>query len=316
MKNILILIIVAILLLFAVVILCLRFQKGDSELQNSKNNNNDSQKKCNSCRQPIDSSANVCQHCSRSQNLLGKLGQTIPIIVSIVMMMTSIALVILAVIQFKQAHQKNVDASMALLSANTAVTKANDTILKLRNLAKPLAEFTFSAVARTGLRITELSRRDQYRLVKELESKLSEIGMTEEEVGACKENWHSLNLESLSWPIVKPINKLFLEKKNEQYDKQKNFKSPIPAGDPNYKAIHEYLQHIFSEERKFKAFYNDRSFETFYSDMIHFMKTTDVFTEKDKDDFLRNNNEELQDLAYYSKHKKFRRLEHWLDSKE
>lgn len=117
MKNILILTIVAIILLIAVVIICFRFQKGDSGLLNSKNKNIDTQKKCNSCRQPIHASATVCQHCGQRQGLLGKYFGDIAIIVSIVM-------VILATAQFLGARKKNIDASKALYTAKVA---ADDT---------------------------------------------------------------------------------------------------------------------------------------------------------------------------------------------
>lgn len=268
-----------------------------------------SQKQCKSCIEKIHISATVCKHCGQRQSWWGRHFSDITVTGSIVM-------IIIAAVQLIGAIKKNIDASKALETANTAVKKADDTIAELRELAKPLAEFTFSAVARTGLRITKLPRRDQYRLVKELESELHEIGITEEEIEACKKDWHRLNLEDLSWPIVKPIKALFLEKEKQQHNILKKFGSPILAGDPNYKAATEYLWYISHEEKKFEDFYNDRNFETFYSDMIHFMKTTDVFTEKDKDVFFHENEDELQDLDYYTKHKKFRRLEHWLDAKE
>jgi len=142
MKNILILTIVAIILLIVVIIICLRFQKGNSELLNAKNKDNGTQKECNSCRQMINSRAKVCQYCGRSQSLLGKLGQTIPIIVSIVMTLTSIALVILAGIQLKQARQKNIDASEALATAEEAVSKAD----KLKGLLEKSTKLTSEIV--------------------------------------------------------------------------------------------------------------------------------------------------------------------------
>ena len=126
-KAVLILITVAIIiLLIAVVITYFRFQKGDSELLNSKNKNIDTQKKCNSCRQPIHASATVCQHCGQQQGLWRKYFGDIAIIVSLVM-------VILATAQFLNARQKNIDVSIAL-------TTAKSTVDQLQNIACTIAE--------------------------------------------------------------------------------------------------------------------------------------------------------------------------------
>jgi len=182
MKAVLILITVAIIiLLIAVVITYFRFQKGDSKLLNSKNENIDTQKKCNSCRQPINASATVCQHCGHRQSLLGKYFGDISIIVSIVMMITSIALVILARIQLNQARQKNVDASIAL-------TTAKSTVDQLQNIACINAEAaltdSMAACFMGGVDFkTRLDLND--RII----DSLIEIGVSEEKIKDVKKMW-------------------------------------------------------------------------------------------------------------------------------
>ncbi len=85
-------------------------------MPNSENENIDTEKQCNSCRQPIHASATACQHCGQRQGLLRKYFGDVAIVVSIVMVM-------LATAQFLDARKKNTDASKAL---DTAITAAND----------------------------------------------------------------------------------------------------------------------------------------------------------------------------------------------
>lgn len=113
MKAVLILITVAIIIsLIAVVITYFWFQKGDSELLDSKTKDIDTQKKCKYCSQMIELSAKVCQHCGRYQRSILNFLLFIPLVMAFI-----------AGIQLFQAHQKTVGASEAL---NVATAAADD----------------------------------------------------------------------------------------------------------------------------------------------------------------------------------------------
>ncbi len=175
MKAVLILITVAIaILLIAVVITYVRFQKGDSDLMNSKNKKIDTQKKCKSCRQLIHASATVCQHCNQRQYLFGRFFGEVAIAVSIVM-------VLLATAQFLGALKKNADASKALKTANSTVDQ-------LQNIACINAELALTdSMAATFMGGVDLKAR--LDLNDKLIDGLIEIGVSEEKVKDIKKMW-------------------------------------------------------------------------------------------------------------------------------
>ncbi|MHC4475617.1 MAG: hypothetical protein ACYTEL_08220 [Planctomycetota bacterium] len=94
----------------------------------------DKEKACNSCRQIIDGKATVCQHCGQAQGFLRKHFGNAATIVSIVMVM-------LAVVQLVGAFKKNIDASKALRTAETAAQDANEALVRVISDSNSIAKF-------------------------------------------------------------------------------------------------------------------------------------------------------------------------------
>jgi hypothetical protein len=174
MKVVLILIIVAITLLASAIFICIKFQKGGSELLNSKNKDIDTQKECNSCRQPINTSASICHHCGQRQSPWGKYFGDIAIGVSIVM-------VILATAQFLDARKKNFDASKAL-------GIAKETVDQVRNIACVNAEAVLTASMAANF-MGGMKVEDRLRLDEKVVASLVEIGISTEDVKKIKKKW-------------------------------------------------------------------------------------------------------------------------------
>jgi len=139
-----------------------------------KSQNTDTPRKCNSCCQPIDHSAKVCQHCGRSQNRYMKLLQTTPLLIPLL-------LAILAGLELYQARQKNIDASKALNIANATVEQVRSIacITAKAILTNSMAaNFMGGTTLKTGLDQNE-------RII----NTLIEIGASEEKIKDAKKMW-------------------------------------------------------------------------------------------------------------------------------
>ena len=163
---------VVIILLIVFIVLQFQFQKGESELQNLKNN--DTQKECNSCRQLIHVSATVCQHCGKHQSLWGKYLRDIPIIVSIVM-------VILATAQFIDARKKNINTSKALATAKSTVDQ-------LRNMSCTNAEAALTDSMAANF-MGGVNLKTRLELNNRIIDSLIEIGVSKKKIKDAKKMW-------------------------------------------------------------------------------------------------------------------------------
>lgn len=194
------------------------------------------------------------------------------------------------------------------------IVEADETIARLRNLSKPLAELMFTIVARSGRWDSMVPRHDRYRIMEQLESELCQIGMSKTDIENAKRDWHRFNLFDLSSPVFEEILERIKEKKKEEQNRIGSVKQPISPNDQDYKKAIERLRHIHEEEKKLKDAHIYENIESVYDGLINFVQSTDVFTEDEKQEILTTKKEELEDLQYYSKNKKFRRLDHWFKS--
>lgn len=194
------------------------------------------------------------------------------------------------------------------------IEEADETIAQLRSLSKPLAELLFTMVARSGRLGTVIPRRDRYRIMEQLESELRNVGLTESEIEDAKRDWHRFNLFDLSYPIIDRISALVKEKKKEQQKRINSISKPVVTDIEAHNKEVRCLWHIAEEENRLKNNLNIENIESAYSGITDFIHNTDIFDDSEREDILAKNKEELEDLEYYSKHKEFRRLEHWFKS--
>jgi len=196
------------------------------------------------------------------------------------------------------------------------IGEADKTIGQLRSLSKPLSELMFTMVARSGRWDSMIPRRDRYRIMRELESELRQIGMSESEIEDAKRDWHRFNLIDLSWPIFKQISDRVKEEEEAQHKRIDALSRPSVSDHEAHKKEVERLWRISSEEKRLEETVSYENIESVYDAIMDFIRRTDIFTEAEKQDILATGKDELEDLEYYSKHKEFRRPEHWFESEQ
>lgn len=66
------------------------------------------QRLCRECKQPISKDARVCHHCNRNQNRFWLFVEKIGVLGSVIGVLVSVILVVLALLQFKEAHLERI----------------------------------------------------------------------------------------------------------------------------------------------------------------------------------------------------------------
>lgn len=193
--------------------------------------------------------------------------------------------------------------------------EADSTIAQLRGLLTPLSEFMFTVTARSGRYGIGITARDRHRLVTELESELAKLGMSKEDIEAAKKDWHRMNLLDLSLCIVNPMLGAINQKQQEQHTITGKIqrRGPISPTDATYNAAIEQLRHIGAEKRRLEEYLAYEKLDHIHGNIREFLKTTDIFSDEEKQALTDTNAEALADLEYYAQNRKFRRLEYWLD---
>jgi hypothetical protein len=189
-------------------------------------------------------------------------------------------------------------------------------VAQLRTLSKPLAELLFTLSARAGRWSSGIPRRDRYRMMEELESELRKIGLGDAEIETAKQDWHRFNLYDLSEPVFDPILARIETKRIERNQRTDKLSYPRVVDIEVYNLEVKHLWHISAEAKRLEMTRSLDNVDSVYRGLMSFLDTTDVFTDDEKRQVLADIKEELEDLRYYSENKKFRRLEHWMQSEK
>lgn len=196
------------------------------------------------------------------------------------------------------------------------IETADKTIARLEGLSRPMAELLFTLSARAGRWVSGIPRRDRYRMMEELESELRKIGLSDAEIEGAKQDWHRFNLYDLAEPVFDPVLARIETKRTEQNQRTDRLSYPKVVDTEAYNREVEHLWHISAEGKRLEMTRSLDNVDSVYRGLMSFLDTTDVFTDDEKRQVLVDIKEELEDLKYYSENKKFRRLEHWMQSEK
>jgi hypothetical protein len=197
------------------------------------------------------------------------------------------------------------------------IEEADIVLKQIRDLSKPLSELLFTMVARAGRWGSAIPRKDSYRIMKQFESELQEIGLSEEEILKSKKEWYQFNLLDLSRPIVEFIHTKIMEKYQAQQNKIREFGSTIKAEDlEKHRKACEEAKKISEEQNRIRDTYKLDDKHKSYNNIINFLNSSFLINENEKKKILDEQKEQLRDLKYYTENHEFRRLEHWFNEKD
>lgn len=197
--------------------------------------------------------------------------------------------------------------------------EAADLIDRLRKLTAATAKPIFSIAPRMGRWDSALPRQEAHEVITKLDDVLEEAEVPPEQIEELKRPYHYFAMVDQIRPIRDALNELVHKKKSKLSDEVNRLPKPI-AGD-DLKKSSELNLRIRGLGEKFDQIgwmLKDkmRAFEAMPAKLEAIIKELPEFTDVEKEAFLQAHHEELEDIRYYARHKKFRRLEVWLQGED
>lgn len=173
--------------------------------------------------------------------------------------------------------------------------EAADIVNHLKMLALATAEPIVAMAPRMGRLGSHLDRRELYETMSKIEAALTKVGTPQDKLDVLMRNYHEINMYDQMHPIIISVEKLV--NKHEPRAVSNGRKSPSEGYDRIQKIINS---------SDFEA--QPRLLE------MEIMKLPEV-PEAEKLAILDEHKEIFEDIKYYARTKKFRRLAIWLEGK-
>jgi len=179
-------------------------------------------------------------------------------------------------------------------------------------VAKPLIIMT----ARMGRWGSAFTRQERLDAMENLDRLLSEAGLTAQQIAEAKSEHDRYVQIDMARAIVESISQRISERLDELVRSVSAYKQPIQASDEVWRRLVESQNRAMAERKSLQGIYSTQPIEAIAERIRQFVKTAESLTDVQKAEILREHEDEILDLAYYAKHKKFRRLEVWLSQDE
>lgn len=196
------------------------------------------------------------------------------------------------------------------------IEEVTDVLEKLKALLSPIAELLFTTVAREGRMGSRLSNRESYQLMERIETELQSIGMTDKEITKTKKDWHRFNMMDLFFPIYRDLQKVLLEKQAAQGKVTGSFKTIGDHNRAEFEAERQKASEISVEEERLRGFLKPREMGVAAQRIRDFIHDSKCLSDDEKKAIISRNQDYINDLEFYGKNLKFRRLDAWFGEEE
>ena len=162
-----------------------------------------------------------------------------------------------------------------------------------------------------------MPRQMQYTLVEKLETEMKAVGMSKEEIEKVKEDWHGYNIRDIAAPVLDDLKKELHDRTLKHKTKEREFPESIPESDQT-EEFHEYHRKaslLKDESDHVMALYGIQEKSKMGDEIRAYIQSSQFFTEQESSEIQERNREILDDLDYYIKYSRFRRLDEWLSNK-
>lgn len=198
----------------------------------------------------------------------------------------------------------------------TAATKEAERVIeRLRAISLPLAEMSFSMLARFGrYGGGTLPRRQRYELMKSIDSELVKLGAKPEQIEEVKQDFHRYNVFDLAHPVLSDLRKVMREVVATTQQLSTQIGQHVEAGSAEEERrvmrIREAERHSQMIGRWCHSVPPD--YRAVHGQIMSMIRGSVVLNEEEQRQFIESHGEALSDLEYYGKHGEHHRPEKWV----
>ncbi len=196
------------------------------------------------------------------------------------------------------------------------IEKADLLIRKLKDFSLPTAELLISNVARTGRWGGIIPRKKKSELLESIEKSLTDIGISEIEIDKIKKDWHWYNLFDMGNNIFNNFNKLSRNKIDEKNKYIEEISRPIVKDHEEHSKRVEDWRNASQWLDNFNALRQQKDLNNIGKQIKDYINICPYLTNEEKEKFLLENKEEIEDMLFYERNHSFRRPEIWFNEEE
>lgn len=142
------------------------------------------------------------------------------------------------------------------------------------------------------------------------------MGLTEQKITEAQRDWHHFNMIDLTSPIYKDIRAVLLKKQEAQGKVLSAFGTVSSENQQRYTAEAEKSGDMSDEQQRLLGVFNLPDMRQANQYIQNLVRESKILSDSEKADVLERNKEHIEDLEYYAKHMKFRRIDVWFEDDE
>ncbi|MGP3249907.1 hypothetical protein ACTVP2_07970 [Serratia marcescens] len=222
-----------------------------------------------------------------------------------------LCLVFVYISQFKSFKGFGIEAEL-----QEKIDEAEGILKRLREVTLPITNMLFILLSKQGRWSRPMPRSKQLEIINKIDAELGGIGAEHSRLEEAKKEWHSVNIYDLYEVVLQKIRPIFSEELKNRELKIKSLGSVITPEiyDEHSKAIN-HRNEVNNELAKFNESLERHNETDVCNQFLSMVKESKVLQEN-RPSILDDIKDEFDDLDYYIKYKKFRRLDVWLAEDE
>ena len=195
------------------------------------------------------------------------------------------------------------------------IDEADKIIRYLKEISEPIAEISFSSLSRMGFLMGPILKSKQYKLKKNIEKALKQIGIEDKKINIIARDWHRFNVLVLSKPLFDRINSELKGLRQEKTLQLENFGGKIKSEDKHeFDKLFAERQLIEKDIESLKNLRRDFDIDNSDQQLLYYLSESKTLSDQIKDKIKSDLSETLEDIKYYKKYYDFRRPEKWFEN--
>ncbi len=192
------------------------------------------------------------------------------------------------------------------------IEEADELLSRLRNIAVPLAEMSFSSSVRMGRWDSGIPRWKRHELIQKIEGELQRCGVSPSDIELAKGDVHFFNVIDLTFPIVEKVQRVFEAKWGPRDVAVGNFPQPVmPERRAEFDALVAERNSALAERERLKHVPLMGFGSNVAGEIRSIVENSHLIAGGEKTALFAEIDEELKDLEHYLQFKAFRRPDIW-----
>ncbi|OQV42616.1 hypothetical protein BZ160_00360 [Pantoea vagans] len=220
-----------------------------------------------------------------------------------VVIITGLALIILSQFEIESLKLLGLEAKL-----KGTITEAEEVLSKLKSISVPISQLAVSVAVRAGRWDSDTPAGEMYQYVKELEGKLSNMGVSKDDIIKVKKDWVTFTALDLSRDLInKIINPLHEKIQVERAKNDSLIDKERQTSPEKMPVINQHLNKLQNEMDRLRALATIYTVHSFPEGIDDFFKNTEIMSDDEKRRFLSDEKETLEDIKLLLKEGKIRR---------